>query len=131
MVLGFPAYGYGFTLASANGGQKFGAAAVGSSKAGPVYGQAGYLAQYEICKMGGSTGYDSSIESAYRQNGNQWVNYENGQSITAKVNYIKQKKLGGAFIWSMDQDDFNNVCGNGPYPVMNKINSLLIGKTFT
>lgn len=48
------------------------------------------------------------------------------------MNYVKQKKLGGAFIWSMDQDDINNTCGNSyPYVIMNTINKELVGKTFT
>ena len=34
-------------------------------------------------------------------------------------------------VWSLDQDDFSNRCGNGPYPLMNVLRSRLSGITMS
>lgn len=33
--------------------------------------------------------------------------------------------LGGAFIWSVEMDDFSGYCGNGKYPLLSKINEVI------
>ena len=32
--------------------------------------------------------------------------------------------LGGVMIWDISQDDYNNDCGNGSYPLLNAIANL-------
>lgn len=39
--------------------------------------------------------------------------------------YIKDNHLGGALVWSLDLDDFVNVCGCGPNPLLFAINDEL------
>ena len=38
--------------------------------------------------------------------GDQWVGYDNQQSMKAKCDFVKRMGLGGAMFWSLDFDDF-------------------------
>lgn len=38
-----------------------------------------------------------------------------------QAEYIRELDLGGAMIWSLDLDDFNNICGCGEYPLLNAL----------
>ena len=42
-----------------------------------------------------------------------------------QANFIVQNNLGGAFVWSVEMDDFNNKCGQGRYPLITKIDQIL------
>lgn len=43
-----------------------------------------------------------------------------------QAQYLKDKKFGGAFIWSLDLDDFaGQFCGQGNYPLIGYLRSLL------
>lgn len=42
----------------------------------------------------------------YAVKGNQWIGYDDLQSLPFKLNYIISKNLGGAMFWSMETDDF-------------------------
>ena len=56
-----------------------------------------------------------------------WVGYENTRSVKAKINWIKANGYGGAFSWSIDLDDFNDLCGQGQYPLLTAMHSKLNG----
>jgi len=55
--------------------------------------------------------------------GDQWIGYENPESIAIKVDYALEKGLGGFMVWSFDTDDFGGYCGGGTYPLIKKIHS--------
>ncbi|EFO12380.2 hypothetical protein LOAG_16153 [Loa loa] len=58
--------------------------------------------------------------------GNQWYGYDNEETIRIKMKWLKEKGYGGAFIWTLDFDDFKGTsCGKGPYPLLNAINNEL------
>ena len=44
--------------------------------------------------------------------------------IFYQVDYIREKKLGGASVWNLIEDDFNNVCGDGANPILNTMADL-------
>ena len=55
----------------------------------------------------GFTGYtfDTTAHSAWRAlNGTSWIQWDNAQSITDKVNYAKANGLGGWTIWLLGED---------------------------
>ncbi|XP_077374231.1 acidic mammalian chitinase-like [Festucalex cinctus] len=50
------------------------------------------------------------------------VHIDSDATIEAKAKYIIKAKLGGAFVKSVDLDDFHgNACGQGKYPVIKRI----------
>lgn len=43
-----------------------------------------------------------------------------------QAQYLKNNKYGGAFVWSLDLDDFaGQFCGQGNYPLIGFLRSLL------
>lgn len=51
----------------------------------------------------------------------QWVGYDNAESVTLKVRYMKGHNLGGVFIWSIENDDINGICSDGKNPLSKAI----------
>ncbi|KAJ7333003.1 hypothetical protein JRQ81_015183 [Phrynocephalus forsythii] len=119
LVLGIPLYGKTFTLSSSQTGVN--APASGAGTAGPYTREAGLLAYYEICtfKQGATTKVIEKQEVPYSFKGNQWVGYDDVDSIKKKVAYLKQNHLGGGMVWAMDLDDFSgSFCNQGTYPLL-------------
>ncbi len=61
----------------------------------------------------------------YAYSGNQWTSYDDVQIIRKKSEVVKKMGLGGAMIWALDLDDFKNVCGCEPHPLLRTINRVL------
>jgi chitinase len=38
-----------------------------------------------------------------------------------QVDYAKQYGLGGVLVWGVETDDFNGICKEGPYPLLNTV----------
>ncbi|XP_025835319.1 endochitinase-like, partial [Agrilus planipennis] len=74
-------------------------------------------------QQGWAEAYDQNYESPFACSGNQWVGYDNVRSISAKVNFVCSKGLGGVMNWAIDEDDFD---GNfGPrYPLLRAMNAV-------
>ncbi len=110
------------------------------------------MAYFEICnnlrEQGGNgwTKHEDDGGNAYAVNGDQWVGYDDRENVAAKVtrtllpnsnfylkppppffqmDYVKSHGFGGAMVWAVDLDDFNNVCGGGKYPLLATINRKL------
>ncbi|XP_073325999.1 chitinase-3-like protein 1 isoform X3 [Pagrus major] len=125
--MGIATYGRAFRLSTQS--SQVGAPASGPASAGTFTKQAGVLSYYEICTfLQGATVHliaDQKVPYAIKQN--EWVGYDNKESLTTKVSYLKDNRIGGAFVWSLDLDDFNGqFCGQGNYPLINHLRSLLV-----
>ncbi|XP_024149531.1 chitotriosidase-1 [Oryzias melastigma] len=124
--MGFGTYGRTFRLSTQS--SQLGAPATGPASAGIFTGEAGFWSYYEICTFlkGASVHLieDQKVPFATKQN--EWVGYDDKDSYHTKVRYLKDNRFGGAFVWTLDLDDFaGQFCGQGNYPLINHLRSLL------
>uniref|UniRef100_A0A452UDB4 Oviduct-specific glycoprotein n=1 Tax=Ursus maritimus TaxID=29073 RepID=A0A452UDB4_URSMA len=128
LLMGFPTYGRTFCLlkASKNGLQ---AEAVGPASPGKYTKQAGFLAYYEICSFlrRATKRWIDFQHVPYAYKGKEWVGYDDAISFNYKAMFIKREHFGGAMVWTLDLDDAKGTfCGTGPFPLVSKLNSLLV-----
>lgn len=129
--MGMPLYGQSFRLEkeSENG---LNAKAPGPGEAGEFTGAAGFLAYYEIChniKNGWTVVKDPQHRMGpYAYKGNQWVSFDDKETIRLKSEYIRKMNLGGGMIWALDLDDFKNRCGEGRHPLLTTIRNVLANR---
>ncbi|KAF6212525.1 hypothetical protein GE061_013048 [Apolygus lucorum] len=90
--------------------------------------QPGFMAYYEVCARLKTKTWSKHREasgSAYMVNGDQWVGFEDTQSIQMKMDYLARERLGGVMVWSLDLDDFKGICGP-KYPLLNSVKAALL-----
>jgi GH18 family chitinase len=128
LILGLAAYGRTFILTNSSN-SKPGDAAKGAGRAGSQTGQDGFISYYEICEklsQGWIRVWQEEHKAPYAYSGVNWVGYDDIESLTIKVDYLKSKKLGGAMVWAIDLDDFSGTyCNQGKYPLITLIKSRL------
>ncbi|XP_034497583.1 oviduct-specific glycoprotein [Ailuropoda melanoleuca] len=132
LLMGFPTYGRTFRLlkVSKNGLQ---AEAVGPASPGKYTKQAGFLAYYEICSFlrRATKRWIDFQHVPYAYKGKEWVGYDDATSFNYKAMFIKREHFGGAMVWTLDLDDTKGTfCGTGPFPLVSKLNSLLVQTEF-
>jgi chitinase len=66
---------------------------------------------------------------AYNTRSGLWVGYDDIESAIQKANYLVQNGFGGAAIWTLDFDDFNNLCCHGPSPILTAVSQAVRGQT--
>ncbi|XP_049812393.1 acidic mammalian chitinase-like isoform X1 [Schistocerca nitens] len=130
LVLGMGTYGRTFTLAStAHTG--VGAPTNGPGTAGPYTKEAGMMGYNEILeklKSGGwKVTWDEEQKVPYAVHENQWVGYDNEESIRLKSQYVLDMGLAGGMIWSLETDDFKGLNSSTTYPLLRTINQVLRG----
>ena len=52
----------------------------------------------------------------------KWAGFEDMRSIDFKVKYLMSAGLGGASIFSIDMDDYSDVCYQGKFPLLRVVN---------
>jgi len=129
IVMGIPLYGRTFRLSNA-GQNAIGAPSTGPGKAGKYSGAPGSMGYNELCDelKGWTTKWDITSQTPYAYKGIEWISYSNARSVKEKVKVAKSKGLAGVMVWSIEQDDFRNKCGDGKFPLLTSIkNELNIG----
>ena len=66
---------------------------------------------------------------AYNQRNGLWVSYDDETSARQKASYVLKNGYGGAAIWTLDFDDFRNLCCKGPNPILTSVSRTLQGQT--
>uniref|UniRef100_A0A182IVC1 chitinase n=1 Tax=Anopheles atroparvus TaxID=41427 RepID=A0A182IVC1_ANOAO len=128
LILGVPAYARTFTLAdTANSALR--APSTGPGMAGPYTSQPGYLAYHEVCThfLPGASWtrvWEGVQRVPYGFLGQQWIGYDDHESVTEKCSYVNSRNLGGAMLWSIDMDDFSGFCGS-KFNLLQLINNCL------
>ena len=84
----------------------------------------------EICVHIASQGWTKVSDPSgnmgpYAYKGNQWVGYDDVDTVTKKAQYILDSGLGGGMFWDLPSDDFRNLCGGGAYPLIRSVHSVL------
>ncbi|XP_050952236.1 acidic mammalian chitinase [Labeo rohita] len=124
--MGFATYGRTFHLSSAASG--VGSSASGPGPAGTYTREAGFWSYYEVCTFlqGTTVQWIDDQKVPYATKGQDWVGFDNKESFQTKVNYLKENKFGGAFVWALDLDDFTGqFCGQDKYPLIGHLRTLL------
>lgn len=75
--------------------------------------ESGFLSYFEFCQEEETwtKDYDKIGKCPYAYKSNQWVGYEDSQSLKIKMDWMRSEKYGGAMIWALDLDDYRGVCG--------------------
>ncbi|XP_074281249.1 class V chitinase-like [Silene latifolia] len=104
LVLGFPFYGYAWKLQDPNNhGLLAPASGVDMSVGGgtPKYNQI----EPFITQAQATVVFNSTYGTNYCYSGTTWINYDDTQTIAAKVSYAKTNNLLGYFAWHLAQDN--------------------------
>uniref|UniRef100_A0A182RWA9 Glyco_18 domain-containing protein n=1 Tax=Anopheles funestus TaxID=62324 RepID=A0A182RWA9_ANOFN len=112
LILGLGLFGQAYTLANP-AEYNVGAPTVGPGAEGQYYYE-GYYPYYELCLFIGSGWnifYDPIAEMPFAVRGNQWMSYEDTESIGVKLDFVEEKRLGGVVLQYVDYDDFWGFCG--------------------
>jgi chitinase len=132
LIMGIATYGRSFTLKSSS--THIGAPVNGVGNQGRYIQESGFLPYYEICENikyhGWTRKYDHVQKAPYAIKGNQWVGYDDEESVGEKARFINNKGLGGAMFWSVDTDDFMNANGNGQNPLITTVYNILLENTY-
>ncbi|XP_042877193.1 endochitinase-like isoform X1 [Penaeus japonicus] len=125
LVLGVPFYGRSFTLADPSQ-HTLHAPITGSGNPGPIIGDPTVLVYFEICTNlkndpEWKREWDNEGLVPYTYKGDQWIGYEDPESLKIKMDYIRKMGYLGAMNWAIDDDDFKGWCGLGVNPMMTAI----------
>ena len=128
LIIGLATYGRGFDLTDETQ-TGLGAPSKDACSAGTYTREKGFLAYYEICEKlpVGTRVWNDEHKAPYMHfpgpwGGRQWIGYDDIDSLTYKVNWIKAQGFGGWMTWSLDLDDFTgNFCGQGEYPLIKQM----------
>ncbi|KAJ9583495.1 hypothetical protein L9F63_022158, partial [Diploptera punctata] len=129
LIVGIPFYGRSFTLSNIN--LTLPSSPIrGFGKEGYYTQERGFLAYFEICDLLEDKSWrreTDDVGSPYIVKGDQWIGYDDKESISTKMSYIRKNRLGGAMVWAVDLDDFEGHYGE-KWPLLSTVKHSLLGK---
>lgn len=127
-IIGIPAYSQNFQLddPEVNG--------IGAPASFKNFGKPGEIpATYSyniICKYILENGWTRRYETKTSTGphafyGSTWAGYDDVQSIREKAEMVKNVNYGGLMFWSLDHDDHSDFCGDGKFPLIGSVKSII------
>nr|CAD7394104.1 unnamed protein product [Timema cristinae] len=130
IIVGIPFYGRSFSLVNAS--MSWPSAPVkGFGLEGKYTQEQGFLAYFEVLELLEDNHWrkeTDDVGSPYIVKGDQWIGYDNTDSIATKMSYIRKNMLGGAMIWAIDLDDFHGLYGE-KWPLLSVVKNALLVET--
>nr|CAD7425113.1 unnamed protein product [Timema monikensis] len=130
IIVGIPFYGRSFSLVNAS--MSWPSAPVkGFGLEGKYTQEQGFLAYFEVLELLEDNHWrkeTDDVGSPYIVKGDQWIGYDNPDSIATKMSYIRKNMLGGAMIWAIDLDDFHGLYGE-KWPLLSVVKNALLVET--
>lgn len=126
LVMGFPTYAKTYQLKNPEE-HGIGAITSGPGAVGNYSRAKGTLFYYEVCSnvlFANWTAVQTEGNGSYVYFDDQWGSYISIKDVLQRVEYIKTNGYGGALVWSLDMDDFNNMCGCGANPLLTAISTI-------
>lgn len=108
LVLGVPAYGYGWHGVTTNANGLFQNATGALSGEGVNLSYTNLKENY-IDKNGFKRYWDDTSKAAFLYNGDTWVTYEDLEAIQKKAELVKKTNLGGMMYWEQTQDTTGDI----------------------
>lgn len=118
IVVGIPTYGHSYTLVNSNN-NKIASPVLGFGSLG----NSGFVNYPDICVFlrtynnNATVKLDPEAKVPYLYKDTEWVSFDNTQSVIAKAKYIRDNKLRGAMIYSLNADDYDGACDKLSGPV--------------
>ncbi|XP_059619537.1 chitinase-3-like protein 1 [Phlebotomus argentipes] len=132
LIVGVSTYGRGFKMISRDKNTPLSPHG-GASEAGPYTSDPGMLGYNELCEKrlteAWKDHWDEEQMVPYTTRGDQWIGYENEESLRIKARYIRMYKLGGIMVANIETDDFKGFCGRGKFPLLNEVKKALKEKS--
>lgn len=115
LMMGIPFFGRGYTtlIPSQHGLHAIVNGNV-PANAGPFVRSNDVFSYLEIClflKGGWTREFDNEGKCPYAYYRNQWIGYEDAESIKHKMNFLLREGYGGVYVFNNDMDDFSGLCG--------------------
>ncbi|CAI9723552.1 acidic mammalian chitinase-like [Octopus vulgaris] len=126
--IGIPFYGRSFRTGShtPEKGVKEGLPSFGKGNGGIYTKDKGFLAYYETCLLEKKSVFMEDRGVPFIAVDNDWIGYENIESVKLKANFALQNNYGGLMFWTLDLDDFKGICNGGEkYPLLTAANSVV------
>ncbi|XP_058838184.1 probable chitinase 2 [Topomyia yanbarensis] len=121
--LGIPTMAKTYTLKPETAGRVSpGSDVKGPGRPGPYTKNAGVLGYNELCEMLNDGKWNvkpmRNVGVKIAALDDQWVTYDDRETVAEKAQYAKDKGLGGVMFWTVDTDDFHGDCHNEAYPML-------------
>ncbi|XP_014671919.1 PREDICTED: probable chitinase 3 [Priapulus caudatus] len=131
LVVGIPSYGRCFVLPDYADPTTIGQNFTSGCNANYYTKEIGFLSYYEVCEHIDSVAadqlyWDDEQKASFLNKTPEWISYDNEQSVREKVTFLKERRLAGAMLWTLDFDDYTGkFCGAGDYPLLRTIDAEL------
>ncbi|CAK9822299.1 Acidic mammalian chitinase [Anthophora retusa] len=124
LIIGIPTYGHSYELDNPSNHGLL-APANGFGKLG----HAGFTSYPEICEFlqnGAKTVFEEESKVPYAYKDKEWISYDDVTSVYYKATWVRANSFGGAMIFSLNVDDWNDTCKfNESFPLTRTITKVL------